>query len=386
MRTIVLASMLVILLVPAAFSADVSYSTLVPKTAKSMAMGGVFTAVPSSEFSFFGNPAFFDSNRRSYTLPSLDIWGYGRPSVRDIGTFGSILGAAGGGGNFLSKAYEYMSKDEGSGGGASAGLSLTGRGVGLGFFLTTDNRIEGSDAAGRTVSADTEATGILGVGFPIQLGSARLSLGGDLRPFYRIRLRDMSGGDPALEDILEGNTEKLYADSFFGAAVDLGASLGFGPFTVGMSIRDIGPGFPISTEKLLKLQAMLSSGNTPDSSSTADQARLTPLAAAGISWAPKIAPGMIDPALYLELQDLVGVVKGWGDPGSVLDFLHAGAELRLFKLLALRGGVNRGRISAGAGLKLLFLDLNAAVFTEELGALPGDNSSSGLALEAAIRL
>ena len=385
MRTIVLASMLVILLIPAEFSADVSFSTLVPKTAKSMAMGGVFTAVPSSEFCFFGNPAFFDSNRRSYTLPSLDIWAYGRPRADDIGSFGSILGAAGGGGDFLSKAYKYMSKDEGSGGGASAGLSLTGRGVGLGFFMTTDNRIEGSDS-GRTVRADTEATGVLGIGFPIPLGSARLSLGGDLRPFYRIRLRDANGGDPTLEDILDGNSEKLYADSFFGAAVDLGASLAFGAFTVGMSIRDIAPGYPISTEKLSKLQAMLSSGNTPETSSTADQARLTPIVAAGISWAPGIAPGKIDPALYLELQDLVGAAKGWDGPGSIRDLLHAGVELRFFKLLAIRGGVNRGRLSAGAGLKLLFLDLNAAVFTEELWALPGDNSSSGLALEAAIRL
>jgi hypothetical protein len=36
-------------------------------------------------------------------------------------------------------------------------------------------------------------------------------------------------------------------------------------------------------------------------------------------------------------------------------------------------------------LKLLFLDIDAAVFTEELGALPGDNPRSGLALQAAIR-
>jgi hypothetical protein len=383
-RTAVLVSILAILLVPAAFPADVAYSSLVPKTAKSMAMGGVFTAVPSPEFSFFGNPAFFDSNKRRYTLPSLDVWSYGLPAKGEIGAYGSILGAMGGG-NSLSNIFESVSKDEGSGGGASASLSLTGRGVGLGFFMTTDNYIEGSDSVGKTVSADTETTGILGVGFPIQLGSARLSLGGDLRPFYRIRLQDANGGDPTLDEILEGSSNSLYADSFFGAAVDLGASLGFGAFTVGMSIRDLAPKYPISREKLTKLQAMLSSGTIPDTSSSDDQALFTPNITAGISWAPKLAPDKIDPALYLELQDIVGAVQERGNFGSVLDFLHAGAEVRLFKFLALRGGVNCGRLSAGAGLKLFFLDLNAAVFTEERGTLPGEDSRSGLSLEAAIR-
>jgi hypothetical protein len=65
--------------------------------------------------------------------------------------------------------------------------------------------------------------------------------------------------------------------------------------------------------------------------------------------------------------------------------VHAGAEARLFRIFALRGGFNGGKLSAGLGIKLLFVDLNAAIFTEKEWALPGDDSSSGLALQAAIR-
>jgi hypothetical protein len=382
MRTLVLASIFLFCLLATAISEEVSYSTLVPKTAKSMAMGGVFSSVPSSEFSFFGNPAFFASNTSSFAIPTFDVWGYGHPSS-GFGRLGSTLGAIGGNGSFLSRAFRILSEDGSSGGGASAGLTLAGKNVGLGFFMTTDNRIEGLKAD-KTVSSDTEASFVLGIGFPIDLGSTRLSLGGDFRPFYRISLRDESGGDPDLSKVIENGSNGMYADAFFGAAIDLGASLRFGAFSLGLSVRDLSPAYPVYTEKLSKLLSTIGSGNMSGTSSSLE-ARLAPSISAGLSWSPKIAPGKLEPAFYFELQDIVGVAEGWEGPESVLDLVHAGTEVRFFKVMTLRGGFDRGRMSAGAGLKLLFLDLNAAIFTEREWSLPGDDSDSGLALQAAIR-
>ena len=79
------------------------------------------------------------------------------------------------------------------------------------------------------------------------------------------------------------------------------------------------------------------------------------------------------------------MIQNWDGIGSALDLLHAGAEVRLLSFITLRGGINRGWLSAGAGVRLIFIDLNFAVFTEELGALPGDDPRSGVALQAAIR-
>jgi hypothetical protein len=381
MRATVLLTALLIFLVPAAFCEDVYFSTLVPKTAKSMAMGGVFSAVPTSEFSFFGNPAFFALNTPSFALPTLDVWGYGRPSS-GLDKLGEMAGTVGGA-RFFPRAFEIMSEDGSSGGGASMGMGMAGKGMGFGFFLTTDNSIEG-DGPDKSVSSDTEADLVLGLGFPIQLGSALLSIGGDIRPFYRIGLRDDAGNDPSLADLVENGTKNLYADAFFGAALDLGACLKLGALSIGLSVRDLAPAYPVSSEKLSKLQAALGSGNLPDTG-TSLEARLVPLISAGFSWAPEIAPGKVEPALYLEFRDFVRVFGAWDGPESALDLVHAGAEIRFFRLLSLRGGYNRGCLSAGAGLKLLFLDLNAAVFSERFGALPGDDSRSGLALQAAIR-
>jgi hypothetical protein len=368
-----------LLLASAAFAESIDYASLVPKTAKAMALGGVFTAVPTTEFSFFGNPAAFASQRAGFLLPTVDAWAYLRPTADNLGN----LGSASKDGDFLSSVFGLMSENGGSGGGASAGLGYAGRGLGL-FFLT-DNYFEGTSPAGAVVHSDTQATAVLGMGVPLHLGPLELSVGGDLRPFYRVRLLDADGQAPSLVDLLVNGSSGLYSDAFFGAAMDLGASLKFADFTAGLSIRDIAPSFPIARGTLAELQSRLGSGSLPDTSSSPYKAVIVPAVSAGLSWAPKLAPDKVDPVLYLELQDPVGVIKEWNGAGSALNLLHIGAEVEFFNIVTLRGGLNRGWLSAGAGIKLLFLDLNAAVFTEELGALPGDHPRSGLSLQAALR-
>ncbi len=68
------------------------------------------------------------------------------------------------------------------------------------------------------------------------------------------------------------------------------------------------------------------------------------------------------------------------------NLFHLGAEFKLLDFLSLRGGVDRGWLSAGFGLEVFALTIDASVFTEELGRHPGDDQRSGLALQAAIRL
>jgi hypothetical protein len=127
----------------------------------------------------------------------------------------------------------------------------------------------------------------------------------------------------------------------------------------------------------------LSSGSVPKGSS-AGYAAFYPNIAAGVSFDPNWK--ILNPALYLELEDPIGV---FSDPdanfGSVLNLFHVGADVSLLKILSVRGGLSRGWASLGAGVHLLFIEANAAVFTEELGALPGDKPRSGFTVEAAIR-
>jgi hypothetical protein len=360
---------------------SIVYSSLVPKTAKSMAMGGVFSSVPTAEFSFFGNPAAFASNDATFFFPSIDMWGYVRPTVSNIT---ALANSASDRNSLLSTAFGLMAQNGGTGAGLSAGLGYAGKGFALGFFATSDEAAYGTSAVSATLDSESELTGIVGLGFPIDLGFMHLSIGGDFRPFYRVDCYQADGQTLANLVTAGDPWSSLYAASFFGAAVDLGATLEFGSFTVGLSVRDIAPSYNISYSTLSELQNSLASGNLPSSSGSANTAVFLPDISAGLSWKPKIC-NLVEPAFYLELKDPVTVFQNYDGIGSALNLVHAGAEVRLLKFIYLRGGINRGWFSAGGGIKLLCFEVNAAVFTEELGALAGDDPRSGFAVEAAIR-
>lgn len=382
MKRILLLAAAALVLGASAFAADhyVPYASLTPKTAKSLALGGVFSSVPSAEFSFFGNPAAFAAQKATLILPTVDAVVYLRPSGTNLTSLSNMTDTK----SALNTAFGLMAENGGTGFGVSTGIGFSGRGLGLGAFVTEDTFIEGASPASAIVHADAQASAIVGLGFPLQLGALRLAVGGDLRPFYRISL-----DDTVLTDVLNAMnaggtvTDSIYANAFFGVAMDLGATLQLSSLTLGLSIRDIAPAFPLWQGTLTDLQNNLSAGTNTGSSTTS--AVFKPNVTLGLSWAPRFIPRLIEPTVYFEVQDPVAVFSSTAGAGTALNLFHAGAEVRLLSLVTLRGGLNRGWLSAGAGIKLLFLDVNMAVFTEELGALPGDNPRSGMAVQAAIR-
>jgi hypothetical protein len=358
-----------------------TYPSLSPKNAKSMALGGSFTSIPTAEFSFFGNPAAFASPTASFTLLSVDAWAYIKPTAATIDTFvDSILQS-----NPLRGLEGLMPGNGGTGGGASLGFGYAGKGLALGAFATSDAWAAGDGIPGSALKSDTEVSAVIGLGARIGFLGGSLSFGGDLRPFYRVRteipLSDLdatlSAGGDAFDD--------LDLKACFGLAMDLGATWQLGDFGIGLAVRDIAPSFPISTTTFQELLDSLKNGSLPDASVSAGNAVFLPNVTAGLSWKPRLLPGLVEPAFYLELQDPVAVAANWDGFGSALNLLHVGAEVRLLSIFTLRGGLNRGWLSAGAGLGLGFIDLNAAVFTEELGAVHGDLPRSGISLQAALR-
>jgi hypothetical protein len=62
-----------------------------------------------------------------------------------------------------------------------------------------------------------------------------------------------------------------------------------------------------------------------------------------------------------------------------------GMEARVLRFIKLRGGINQGYVTAGMGVKLLFLDINASYFVREMGRYAGVKPNEGFTVEAAIR-
>jgi hypothetical protein len=171
-----------------------------------------------------------------------------------------------------------------------------------------------------------------------------------------------------------------------GIGLDAGMILELGPLLVGLSVRDIGgTRFQYATDTVSGILGTLQgSGRLPVGGAVSDT-WVTPMdVAAGIAFHPKLgkASKIFDPSLQVDCQDIVGIVRDGRSPWTLL---HVGADIKLLSFFSLRAGLDQGYFTFGTGLKIFFLDVNAAVFTRELGTHLGDIPNAGATVEVALR-
>lgn len=370
-------------------SAQVAIPSLQPRDARSMGLGGFFTSLSSGFDTIWGNPASAAFGKGRLTLADLSVWGYVKPTEKTMAAVQDIAGGTA----TDSEMYGYISDmivENGLGGGASVGLGYVGGGLTVGSYIIADAAARGSTAMGAVAKGAVALNAVLGVSAPIRLGGATLSLGADVRPFYRVDSEDggwlvsellgamASGGD--IQSVLMN--EKVEAG--FGLAIDAGAQLRAGSLTVGLAVRDITPSFLTVNETVGDLVAQLQSGQIPEVSSGSKTEAIYPYITAGLSWKPSFIKGLIEPGFYLELEDPVALFR---DPDfSPWNLIHLGADLRLLSFIDVRAGINKGWLSAGVGVDLYLLRLDVAVFTEEIGAHPGDQGMSGVTARLSLSL
>ncbi|OHD82145.1 MAG: hypothetical protein A3J97_10310 [Spirochaetes bacterium RIFOXYC1_FULL_54_7] len=350
-----------------------------PKDPRTMAMGGAFVAMSQGYQNFFGNPAGF-AGKREFTLSSVNSWVYISPTTDNIAMFSDAISS----GDVSLGSLGELITTNGLGAGMSFGTGLTGGGLGLGVVGGFDAYVRGRSAVGASGTMDGQLAAIVGIGLPLRLFGLDLSVGGNLRPFLR-----MSGPIEATELLgLLGDDEvdpmTMRVDVGFGLAADLGLKLNFGRLaSVGLAVRDISTDQIFAISNLGDTLDSLGTGNLPPG----DEITYTvlPNIALGVSLRPLPAAisRLIDVLIIAELQDIPTVVA---DEKSFMHMVHLGTEVDLLSgFIALRGGLNKGYISLGAGMDLAILEFNIAVFTEELGVLLGDKPRTGVSAEFAIR-
>jgi len=381
MKRIFVISLALLLAGTVAFAQAQRLDAVAPKDARTMAMGGAFVAMSQGYQSLYGNPAAFADTKAELTLLSATTWAYLRPTQDNIATLtglGDLPEAQ------MAAALTPFITDNGLGAGASVGLGWVGKGLGLGVIGGGDVYLAGPSVMGAQGFLDATTAAVVGIGIPIKLGGLRLQVGGDIRPY--VRMNGKVEGTQVLGVVMGGSDFDpltLPVRVGFGLALDLGARMDFGRFlSVGLAVRDITPKMNFTNTTLGGVGDALQAGAA---GGTPVVYQILPNLTAGVSLTP-IPEGLrklIDVALTAELQDPVKVVE---EKLSPLSLLHVGAEAKLLGgLLSARGGINKGYISVGAGLDLLLLELNVAVFTEELGKRPGDSPRTGVSAEIAMR-
>ncbi|MEW5814737.1 MAG: hypothetical protein AB1798_04975, partial [Spirochaetota bacterium] len=278
----------------------------------------------------------------------------------------------------------------GLGVGASAGIGYVGNGLGLGFAAVFDSCLYGKNLLEAEGDFSTTFAFIGGLAIPINILGTKIYFGGDVRPMFRMHAPLTSNAimrmvaSAAVGDMLSAlNNEVSY--SGIGLGFDLGLIWELGPFTLGLSTRDfLGTKFRYTKSTFGNDFGGLLSGRLPRTSLATLTAVISMDLSAGISFHPDLGrlKSMLELLLHIDVKDIVTVIEEKKSPWMLF---HAGAEIKLLSFFSIWGGISQTHFTAGLGIDLIFLELNAAVFNREMGQNIGDRSSSGVTVEAAIR-
>jgi len=391
---------IVLFFIVTALGADpVEEEPLNPLHAEIMSQGGSYTAIANGYNSLFTNPAGFSQETDgNMSLLATNIWIHSRPDQ----LLASIQGLSGGGSEEdIASILAEQFTGNGFGIGGSTGIAFVGGNVGLGLTFTMDSFFSGKTfPLGQSGYMLSEISLIGGYALPLDLGPLRLSIGGDVRPFVRVHSQIDDATD-LIASVLGVDTGSDPSDNYlnnidalngFGIAFDAGLLAEIGPFTAGLSARDItGTNISYAQHSLQAVLDTLPQFGLPDTSDPSyqpvEQQYVIPMSfTTGLAFHPDLGgfSNFIDPMVHAQLDDPFLLLSGEIN-ASIWTKLHLGAQVELFNFWKLWGGLNQGYVTLGTGMHLLFLDLKAGVFTRELGRYPGDKPSSGLAVELAIR-
>jgi hypothetical protein len=396
MKRLLTAALLVVTATAALPAADVYEFGLCPMIPGLMAQGGAEVATARGWDSFFTNPAGFSRDGGTFTVLEANAWLYARPD-RMIGLAQQVI--SGGPVADLIPLLNAEITGGGFGVGASTGIGYAAKGLGLGMVVVVDSYLWGSSLL--SIAGDLTATiGFMGgMSFPLQAGPFLIHVGGTLRPMVRIHTlipnivaTDMFlalavPGTSILEALIAANAEAVYG---VGVAMDLGAIAELGWFTFGLSVRDLGGTvFNYSIDQLDTLIAVFGSElRLPPGAAVSDRYVIPMDVGFGVGFHPKLGKfsNILDPSLHVDLTDMVNTIGGAvSGSSSIWKMFHLGAELRILRVLTGWAGLNQGYFTFGAGLDLFVVEINASMFTRELGDFLGDRPSSGFTLEVALR-
>ncbi len=280
--------------------------------------------------------------------------------------------------------------------GLGASVQVGGGYVGHGFGFGLIGYLEGIFPRYRLIASVNGSMTLTvslvgGYAHKFHFGPVDLAVGADIRPMWRLKVKDL-GFNTALEQLdsggfsLEGLLGSGNALTGWAIGFDAGVLARWRFLSMGLSLRDIA-----HTRYQYKATNFVSGS-------------LNPFTGSNYSGIPFISP--------MTLNIGIGVQPDFGRLNRILAFkahaefkiplinadevadfveksfwstIHLGTEVKLFDILSLRGGLSSGYLTAGFGLDLWVAELNAAIYSLEVGKQAGDEQQMGVNLELVFR-
>ncbi len=281
--------------------------------------------------------------------------------------------------------------DSGLGSGMQFGTGYVGKGFGIGLMSVVDADLPAVETTlGLTADLTWTSGLVAGYAHPFDVGPVKLVAGVDVRPMYRILIPGVSVssflGDSSSDSESDSDLDLSGIDALagVGVGVDAAADVYWNDLIFSLVMRDIG-----NTRFFFNPLNTLGPMGFSDAEEV-DDTYITPWSLnLGVAYHPVF--GKLNKFLDFTVhgawsQPLIFEDKIYGyDSQSFWTKLDIGGEVVLLSSVALRAGFQGGYFTAGFGLDLFFLELNGALYAEEMGSNAGVQPKMGGALEVAFR-
>lgn len=244
-----------------------------------------------------------------------------------------------------------------------------GDGLGIGFFNTTGIFIENTTPMTVELIVDEEILLCSGYSFrmPIKSENHILDIGFLLKCFIKGEIVITT----SVLDLMSIDAGTLMSEPFYliaGIGLDLGILYSYkGIFTVGMVGKDVFT--PVRRTEYSNISACF------DGSGGTSENGIVPFNfAIGIEYNPelkRIKKHINDFRILLDYNDIFDFIVHPETSKHPLLHIGLGLEIKLLKILSLRGGLYQGLLSAGFGVELGVFTLNIAMFGREFSSEPG---------------
>ena len=378
-------------------------SPFIKTSARVMAMGGAGLAVQNNADSLYLNPASLGAKGLVFNIPNIAVTLYNIKSYNDDGLLDSIIDDPSGffdSDEIIDNALDLINSKAFSFGRNKLATIDAGVGFKAGrFALALDTQVnlnvynKTGDPQNSEIIPQVDVALTTGLGLRFFRDNAinfdvGFSLGLNLRAFTEsISFSTLAdAADAGIDSLMTNHMTAIGWALPLSLGVNVNFPFGFTISAVASNINIINGGYNYKQTNfdLIKDDPMgeIFSAIGADEFTAKSDMNL----ALGVGWAPDLGgwEWLADPTVAIDFVDLIGLFDDFS-LNSFLARLKMGAEIKLFKVLELRGGLNGGYVSLGLGVDLFkVIHLEASYYWNEFGENLGDKDVDAFTIRANI--
>ena len=381
-----------------------SFASFTPVNPKMMGMGGAGLAINSSLDALFTNPSVLGRGKVRIAIPSVTIsinHIYDLMKVDDDGNSAIELIEKMSSGNMedsdMAGMMNLFSDLIGSGKGKIASFEASA-GLLANVFGVAANVSDTIRTFNGTVFDDLKVSTVAGLGFGFGGDEVKFTVGGSFKYNVNIFTRRMglgdfqammnsdsngnsgSGSDPASSSD-ENTLSNIPLAVGYGMPLDFAVSLKYYGLSATAVLTDVNLfglgeykyGILVPSDEMTSTSATTFVKNLDKESVFKFKPKMD--LDLGIGYEGKLS--IIGFKAAVDFVDLISLVReldgGYSAKNVLLNHTKAGAEISLFDMIKVRGGINSGYLTLGGSFNIGIITVDTAYYWEELGSFAGHN-------------